>query len=201
MEYPSTKCGPELGPDLSPVSHPKFKVSIELTPRPEDFESAPDGDEQKSVLKIDAVPTLFASSDEGRTKTGSLGSQINDRLRFRQRTQGPEEAMENYVQGLQVHKWSDLMYTVLIHSHIRMISLLLPVPQKMASSCGFCDEGCLRANLLEQLVAGVRDRAVARSLLQSPPPGSLSKPRPKSPSGRRLRAPRPLLRLEPRWIL
>ena len=52
---------------------------------------------------------------------------------------------------------------------MRMISLLLPVPQKMASSCGFCDEGCLRANLLEQLVTGVRDRAVARSILQSPP--------------------------------
>ena len=79
-------------------------MSIELTPRPEDFETAPDGDEKKErVLKIDAVPTLFASSDEGRTKTASLGSLINERLRFRQRMQEPEEAMESYLQGLQVY--------------------------------------------------------------------------------------------------
>ena len=80
-------------------------MSIELTSRPEDFETAPDGKEEERVLKIDAVPTLFASSGDGRTKTGSLGSQINERLRFRQRTQGPEEAIESYMQGLQVHKW------------------------------------------------------------------------------------------------
>ena len=70
--------------------------------KPEDFETAPDGEEKKSVLKTDAVPTPFAS-DEGRTeKTGSLGSQMSERLRFRQRTQGPEEAIENYIHGLQV---------------------------------------------------------------------------------------------------
>ena len=69
----------------------------------EDFETALDGEKKKSVLKIDAVPTLFASSDKGRTaEAGSLGSQMSERLRFRQRTQGPEEAIENYIQGLQV---------------------------------------------------------------------------------------------------
>ena len=34
LEYPGTKCDPELGPVLCPVSHPKFKMSIELTPSP-----------------------------------------------------------------------------------------------------------------------------------------------------------------------
>ena len=84
--------------------------------KPEDFETAPDGDEKKRVLKIDAVPSLFPP--KRRTKTGSVGSLINERLRFRQRTQGPEEAIESYMQGLQVHKWSQLLH---VHSHIRMI--------------------------------------------------------------------------------
>ena len=38
----------------------------------------------------------------------------------------------------------------------------------MASSCGFCDDGCLRNNLLEQLIVGINDRAVARQLLDLP---------------------------------
>ena len=38
----------------------------------------------------------------------------------------------------------------------------------MASSCGFCNESCLRDNLLEQLIAGILDRAVVRKLLDLP---------------------------------
>ena len=38
----------------------------------------------------------------------------------------------------------------------------------MASSCGFCDEGCTRHNLLEQLIAGINDRTVARQLMDLP---------------------------------
>ena len=34
--------------------------------------------------------------------------------------------------------------------------------------CGFCNDGCLRDNLLEQLIAGISDRVVARQLLDLP---------------------------------
>ena len=64
--------------------------------RPDDFEEV-DGER---VLKMDAVPTVFAS--EGRAKTGSSLRMMGERVRFRQRTQRPAEAIEAYLHSLQV---------------------------------------------------------------------------------------------------
>ena len=71
--------------------------------KPEDFETDLNIKEMK-VLKIDAIPTVFASGSQ--TKTGRL--LIGDRMRFRQRTQRPAEAIETYIHSLQVH--FDLVY-------------------------------------------------------------------------------------------
>lgn len=117
---------------------PEAKVCKEHF-KPEDFETVEDykSIEEKKVLKSDAVPTVFAS---GKPKTKTKPSLMGERMRFRQRTQRPAEAIESFIHSLQA----------------------------MASSCGFCNESCLRDNLLEQLIAGILDRAVVRKLLDLP---------------------------------
>ena len=61
--------------------------------RPDDFET--DLKSKEKVLKIDVVPSVFSPGRLGMTKT--VPSLMGERVRFRQRTQRPAEAIETFI--------------------------------------------------------------------------------------------------------